>query len=129
MFGQDLLVKKFPYLAYSPNLMESFSIIGYNESFVPQILDSYKRKKNQFTPTILSSIVSDSEFGTADNKLTIGQIYPDNPLPILINKNDNNDEPPPTSNVIYSFCFDSSDGKKKYFMYVMVLNSMKNINF
>ena len=115
MFGQDLLVKKFPYLAYSPNLMESFSIIGYNESFVPQILDSYKRKKNQFTPTILSSIVSDSEFGTADNKLTIGQIYPDNPLPILINKNDNNDEPPPTSNVIYSFCFDSSDGKKKIF--------------
>ena len=115
MFSKDFLIKKCPYLAYSPNLMESFSIIGYNENFVPQILDSYKNKKNRYTPTILSSIISDSDFGTADNKLTIGQIYPDNPLPILINKNDNNDEPPPTSNVIYSFCFDSTDGKKKIF--------------
>jgi hypothetical protein len=45
MFGEDLQIKKFPYLAYSPNIMEYFAIIGYQENFVPQILDSYKKKK------------------------------------------------------------------------------------
>ena len=34
MFGKDLLIKKYPYLAYSPNLIEYFSIIGYHENFV-----------------------------------------------------------------------------------------------
>ena len=54
MFGKDLLIKKYPYLAYSPNLMEYFGIIGYTEKFVPQILDSYKKKRNDYSPKILS---------------------------------------------------------------------------
>ena len=115
MFGKDLLIKKYPYLAYSPNLMEYFAIIGYHENFVPQILDSYSKKKNYFSPKILFSITSNTDYGIVDNSLIIGQIYPENPLAILINKNDINQEPPPTSNVIYSFCFDSSDGKTKLF--------------
>ena len=116
MFSKDFLIKKCPYLAYSPNLMESFTIIGYNERFVPQILDSYKKRKNEHPPAILSTVTSDSEFGTVDNKFTISQIYPDNPIVILVNKNDINEEPPPTTNVIYSFSIDSTDGKKKSIM-------------
>ena len=46
MFGKDLLIKKYPYLAYSSNLMECFLIIGYNERFVPQIIRAYKTKEN-----------------------------------------------------------------------------------
>ena len=115
MFGKDLLIKKYPYLAYSPNLMEYFAIIGYQENFVPQILDSYKKKINIFTPKILSSVTSSSDFGIVDNNLILSQIYPENPLTILINKNEVNQEAPPPSNVIYSFCFDSSDGKTKLF--------------
>ena len=115
MLDKDLQIKKYPFLAKSPNLMEYFSIIGYNENFVPKILDSYKKKNNEYPPIIISSIISGSDFGIIDNKLIIGQVYPENPLTILINKNDVNQEPPPTSNVIYSFCFDSNDGKQKIF--------------
>ena len=115
MFGKDLLIKKYPYLAYSPNLMEYFGIIGYTEKFVPQILDSYKKKRNDYSPKILSSVTSSTDFGIVDNNLIISQIYPQNPLTILINKNDINHGTPPTSNVIYSFCFDSQDGKEKLF--------------
>lgn len=45
MEEKELLIKKNPYMALSPNLMEYFSIIGYKESFVPKILDSFKKKK------------------------------------------------------------------------------------
>ena len=115
MFGKDLLIKKYPFLAYSENLMEYFAIIGYQERFVPQILDSYRKKINIYSPKILSSITSSSDYGIVDNNLIISQVYPENPLPILINKNDINQEEPPKSNVIYSFCFDSTDGKTKLF--------------
>ena len=115
MFGKDLLIKKYPFLAYSENLMEYFAILGYQERFVPQILDSYRKKINVYSPKILSSITSSSDYGIVDNNLIISQIYPENPLPILINKSDINQEEPPNSNVIYSFCFDSTDGKTKLF--------------
>ena len=115
MFGKELIIKKYPYLAFSPNIMEYFGIIGYQESFVPKILDSYRKQKNDYPPKIISSITSTKDFGMIDNNLIINQVYPDNPLTILINKNDINQEPPPTSKVIYSFCFDSTDGKTKIF--------------
>ena len=115
MFGKDLLIKKYPYLAFSSNIMEYFAIIGYQERFVPQMLDSYRKKKNPDPPTILSSITSNTDFGFVDNNLIIGQVYPENPCTILINKNDINQEVPSTSNIIYSFCFDSTDGKSKLF--------------
>ena len=115
MLNKDFQIKKFPYLAFSPNIMEYFAIIGYQESFVPKILDSYSKKKNDYSPKILSSIISNTDYGIVDNNLIIGQIYPENPLTIFINKNDNNQEPPPTSNIIYYFCFDSTNGKEKLF--------------
>lgn len=115
MLNEELQLKKNPYLAVSQSLIEYFTIIGYNENFVPKILDTYKKNKNEFKPTVISSIISQSDLGIVDNKLIISQIYPENPKTILINKNNIITEPPPTSNVIYSFCFDSSDGKKKIF--------------
>ena len=108
-------IKKYPYLSFSRNIMEYFAVIGYQETFVPQILDSYRKKKNAFPPILLSSITSNTDYGIVDNNLIISQIYPENPLTIFINKNETNQEPAPTSNVIYSFCFDSSDGSEKLF--------------
>ena len=113
MFGKKLQIKKYPYLGYSKNMMEYFAIIGYQESFVPKILETYKKNKNIYSPTILSSITSNTDFGMVDNNLIISQIYPDNPPIILINNNIQ--EEPPTSNVVYSFCFDSTNGKTKIF--------------
>ena len=115
MFEEELKIKKNPYLAISQSLIEYFEIIGYNENFVPKILDTYKKNKNEFKPTVISSIISQQDYVIVDNKLLISQIYPENPKTILINKNNISTESPPTSNVIYSFCFDSSDGKKKIF--------------
>jgi len=115
MSENNLIDKKYPFLGYSPNIIEYFGIIGYNEKYVPQMLNNFTIKQEATRPTILSSITSNSDFGLVDNDLIIDQIYPDNPIPILINKNDPNQEVPSISKVIYSFCFDSNDGTKKLF--------------
>ena len=117
MFGKELYIKKYPYLGFSQNIMEYFSIIGYQENFIPILIDSFKKKKNPYSPTVLSSITSNIDYGIVDNELIISQIYPDNPLIIPISKNDNNimTEMPSTKDVIYSFCFDTTDGKSKLF--------------
>ena len=115
MLNRDLMIKKYPYLAYSQNMIEYFAIIGYPEKLVPQILDTQRKKFNNFSPKLLSAVTSTSDYGIVDNNLIISQIYPENPLVILINKNAPDQDPPPPSNVIYSFCFDSQDGKEKLF--------------
>ena len=116
MFGKDLQIKKYPYMSYSQNMMEYFAIIGYQESFIPIIIDSFKNKKSSYSPTILSSITSNIDFGIVDNELIISQVYPDNPTIYPIFKNENSIlEPPQSNNMIYSFCFDSADGKSKLF--------------
>ncbi len=112
---QDLLIKKNPYMAVSPNLIEYFAIIGYKETIIPKIIDIYKKKTNPLKPTILSSIISKSDYGLIDNKLIISQVYPENPIVIFNDKNNPLFEPPSASNMIYSFCFDSQDGKEKIF--------------
>ena len=123
-----ILIKKCPYLGYSENLIEYFSIIGYTEIFIPELISSYKLKQvntinnnnNQFSlkynnpypPTVLSSITSKIDYGIVDNELIITQLYPENPKLIL---KEVNQPEPEKSNVIYSFCFDSNDGKQKLF--------------
>ena len=46
---------------------------------------------------------------------------------IKANPNEYNDQIPTPSSVIYSFCFDSTDGKKNYFIHVMDIDFMKYI--
>ena len=133
--GKDFLIKKNPYMAVSPNLIEYLAIIGYKDNFIPKILDTYKTKKNPYKPIVLSSITSQSDYELFNNKLIISQIYPDNPFVILNDKNDPMNEPPGKSNAIYSFCFDSTDGKEKIFyacyafkFYEKYKNNEKNDN-
>ena len=56
MFGKDLLIKKYPYMGFSQNIMEYFAIIGYQENFLSFLIDKNKKKKNPYYPTILSSM-------------------------------------------------------------------------
>ena len=114
MSDKDLLVKKYPFLGYSLNMIEYFGIIGYNEKYVPIMINTFINEQKTTPPTILSSVISNTDFGLVDNDLIIDQVYPDNPEPKLISKNEPIPEPP-TSNALYSFCFDSTDGKKKLF--------------
>ena len=113
------LIEKYPYLGYSPNLIEYFGIIGYQEEFVPTIIKEITKTtslpNNPFPPTILNSVISSVDYGTMDNDLMLTQIFPDNPNLIKANPNEYNDQIPTPSSVIYSFCFDSTDGKKKLF--------------
>jgi hypothetical protein len=55
MFGKDLDIVKYPYLASSPNLMEYFSIIGYDELTISKIGEKFQ-EKIKYKPAILSSI-------------------------------------------------------------------------
>ena len=55
MFGKDLMITKYPYLGSSPNLMEYFSIIGYDEI---TLANAKENKSDKIKPTILSSICS-----------------------------------------------------------------------
>jgi hypothetical protein len=112
MFGKDLLIKKYPFISSSQNIIEYFDIIGYQETMVPQILDSYRKRGNPMPPAILSTIVSKSDYLKIDNNFRISLIYTENPYPLLINKNDIYQESPPTSNVIYNFCYSSVNGKE-----------------
>ena len=122
MFGEKLIIKKYPYLGYSPNLIEYFGIIGYSENFIPELISSIKNANlnpqsqtkiiSSYPPTVLSSITSKNDYGIVDNELIITQLYPDNPEIIIWEQNI---PEPKKSNVIYSFCFDSMDGQMKLF--------------
>ena len=122
MFGDKLLINKCPYLGYSEYLIEYFSIIGYTQTFIPELITIMKERqknnnqsknKNPYPPTTLSSITSSNkDYGIVDNELIITQLYPENPNLIL---KEANQLEPEKSNVIYSFCFDSNDGKNKLF--------------
>ena len=126
MFGEKLIIKKYPYLGYSPNLIEYFGIIGYSETFIPELISSIKNSNSNpnpnnqsqlknmspYPPTVLSSITSNNDYGIVDNELIITQLYPDNPKIFTVEQNQ---PEPEKSNAIYSFCFDSLDGQTKLF--------------
>ena len=122
MFEKELKINKYPYLGYSENLMECFSIVGYEESILPQIIQENKKDNNYlYRPAVLSSIISKQDFGIIDNDLIISQIFPSNPKFINITNSQNNGKNsiippiPKSKNIIYSFMIDSPDGKKKLF--------------
>ena len=117
MDNRDKLIKKYPYLAYSKNIMEYFALIGYQEKYIRKVISGKRYNKEINYPTILFSTTSNTDFGIVDNKLIITQVYPDIPKIIPINKNNmkSEEEEEKTSNTIYSFCYDSLDGKDKLF--------------
>ena len=120
MSKNEILIKKNQYLSYSKNIIECFSIIGYEEKLLPDIIHEYKITKVQnYSPTIISTIISDKDFGIIDNDFIISQIFPDNPEFILNTKTNNSlQEEPSFKNIIYSSMTDSPDspeGEKKIF--------------
>ena len=113
---KEKLIKKYPYLAFSTNIIEYFAMIGYQENYIKKIMDNNKYKEQINYPTILFSATSNTDFGIIDLKLILTQVYPETPKLIFINKDNKNDEEEDrTSNTVYSFCYDSLYGKKKLF--------------
>ena len=108
-------IKKYPYLAYSRNIMEYFAMIGYQEKYIKKVIASKKDKNKLDYPTILFSATSNTDFGIIDNRLIITQVYPEKPRLVPVNKNNIDNGEEQTNNAIYSFCYDSLDGKEKLF--------------
>ena len=119
MSEKESLMAKYPYLSYSKNIIECFLIIGYEEKYLPEIIKVNKISKIQiYSPTIISSIISDEDFGIIDNDFIISQIFPENPKLLVKNKNNSSQEKSQTKNIIYSFMVDSpnsQDGENKIF--------------
>ena len=115
MDEKENLIKKYPYLAYSTNIMEYFAMIGYQEKYIKKVIANNKYTEKLNPPSILFSSTSNTDFGIVDNKLIITQVFPDIPKLIPVNKINAVDEEQQISNMIYSFCYDSLDGKEKLF--------------
>ena len=106
---EDIKIKLHPYLGCSKNLMEFFVVIGYEEKILNEInLEDPESEKN-LKLSIISDIISDLAFNVFEPDTIIKQIYPD--IPNIIR--DNN--PPQSSNIVFSSCFDSMDGSSKVF--------------
>ena len=86
MEEKENLIKKYPYLAYSKNIMEYFAMIGYQEKYIKKVISNQKNKNQIRPPTILFSATSNTDYAKVDNQLIINQIYPENPALIPVNK-------------------------------------------
>ena len=115
MSEKEILIRKYPYLSYSTNIIECFSIIGYDEKLLPDIIQEHRINKEQkYSPTIISSIISDKDYGIIDNDFIISQIFPENPEFILNTKANNSlQEEPSFKYTIFSFMTDSQDSIEK----------------
>ena len=130
MSENNLIIKKYPFLGYSTNIIEYFAIIGYNEKYIPNMLNNFKSEKKAIPPTVLSSITSNTDFGLVDNDLIIEQIYPENPEPILIKKTIKIIQIKgllPKVILYILFALIQQMEKINYFIFVLLLNFMKNM--
>ena len=109
---EDTKVKLSPYLGCSNNLMEFFVVIGHeeellNDLFYNSIING--ESVDNLRVSIISSDISDLALKEFKPDYIINQVYPINPEILPSNAI------PESSNVIFSSCFDSIDGKKKIF--------------
>ena len=106
----DNKIKLNPYLGCSKNLMEFFVVIGYEEKIIKELGSRILQKQNDHLElTILSSAISDLAYKIFSPDNIIKQVYPDKPK-IFVSVSESEIKP---TNVVFSSCFDSTDGKKK----------------
>ena len=109
---EDIKIKLNPYLGCSKNLMDFFVIIGFEEKILNELGSRIIEEQDEnLELTILSSAISDLAYKIFSPDNIIKQIYPDKPK-IMIADPENVPKP---SDVVFSSCFDSTDGKKKVF--------------
>lgn len=125
-YFKETILKKFPYLSYSPNLIENFLIIGYDDLMISKkIINDLKQEfPNHFlekateslkyritnAPTILSSISADSKKATIDEELLISLIFPNNPCAYV---NPRQSQTPKYENIIFFINSDSLEEHTK----------------
>ena len=113
-------IKKYPYLGYSPNLIDYFLIIGFDLNFKtekakeipyslkeiipkeradnpeqdnPNILYRFDIHKIQNKPVILNSIASDFTDGMLNEESILNHMFPNNYTPIYVSEKNEKNEP------------------------------------
>ena len=105
--NQNSSIKKYMYLGDSPNLIEYFAIIGYSQSYISSLVDSFQNINS--SPIILSSIISNNNYELQnDEDIIINRIYPS--IPKIKKESD----PRQISSIVFSSYFEKKrkDGKK-----------------
>ena len=106
---QDISLKLNPYLGCSKNLIEFFSIIGYEEK---NLSENLPENEKNLKLSIISMVKSNIFKSKVDFEMIKKQIYPETPSIIKISILTKR---PKETNVIFSSCFDSVNGQNKVF--------------
>ena len=140
---KEMMIKKFPYLSYSSNLIEYFIIVGYDKLLIKhKILNdienyiqtnstendnnniniSFDNNKLIYTeyqlderPTILSSISSDYKKSMLDDDILINLSFPSSPKAYYYTINNNNNKlyEPRKLNIVFFINGDSLEDNSK----------------
>ena len=108
---KEILVKLYPYLGCSNNLIEFFAIIGYEEKLLNENSNLNVLENKSLKLSVISTIISESFKNNVNFEDIIKKVYPDKPSIIQIKKSDI--VKPKSTNVILSSCIDSLNGEKK----------------
>ena len=108
---KEILVKLYPYLGCSNNLIEFFAIIGYEEKLLNENSNLNVLENKNLKLAVISTIISESFNNNVNFEDIIKKVYPDKPSIIQITKSDI--VKPKSTNVILSSCIDSLNGEKK----------------
>ena len=115
---EDIKIGLHPYLGCSKNLIEYFAIIGYEEKSLSLCPPNTLDKQSNIPLSIISEVKSDKDYDMLGSDLLIKQVYPDKPNIIKITKST---KKPIETNVIFSSCFDSLNGKKKILLFMLCI--------
>ena len=122
-------IKKYPYLGYSPNLIDYFLIIGFDLNFKTEkikeipcnlkeiilpkekpdnpesenqnVLDKFSSHKIPNKPVILNSISSDFTDGMLNEETIINHMFPDNDTLLYISEKNEKNEPNSQNLIFY----------------------------
>ena len=113
---EEISIALKPYLSSSENLIDVFAIIGYDENMI-NLSENILENQNNLELIVISKIICESFQSKINFKDIIKKIYPEKPN--IIPKS--GFLKPQSTNVIFSSCIDSINGKKKLFYSCYVL--------
>ena len=113
---EEISIALNPYLSSSGNLIDAFAIIGYDENMI-NLSSNILENQNNLELVVISKVLSESFQSKINFNDIIKKIYPEKPNIIPKSGFVN----PQTTNVIFSSCIDSINGKKKLFYSCYVL--------
>ena len=123
---EEISIALNPYLSSSGNLIDVFAIIGYDENMI-NLSSNILENQNNLELVVISKVLSESFQSKINFNDIIKKIYPEKPNIIPKSGSLN----PKATNVIFSSCIDSINGKKKIFYscyFLRIYEDFRDIN-